>query len=125
MGSSPAARTFFFLCISVWVESRYPLRGYARLVGAPNYAPSLRSVAGLLLALALQSRYEDTAPLPYRPETAPATKVWARDIARGGRSARVQLQIYGGEAGCPRRRRARVARDFGWVPASERKPLAG
>ena len=28
---------------------------YARLVGAPNSAPSLRSVAGLLLALALQS----------------------------------------------------------------------
>src|SRR6266404_5917162 len=33
---------------------------YARLVGAPNCAPSLRSVAGLLLALALQSAYEDT-----------------------------------------------------------------
>src|ERR1700682_484856 len=28
---------------------------YARLVGAPNYAPSICSVAGLLLALALQS----------------------------------------------------------------------
>ena len=35
---------------------------YARLVGAPNCAPSLCSVAGLLLALALQSAYED--PLP-------------------------------------------------------------
>jgi hypothetical protein len=35
------------------------LRGYTRLVGAPNYAPSLRSVAGLLLALVLGSRYED------------------------------------------------------------------
>jgi len=32
------------------------------LVGAPNNAPSLRSVAGLLLALALQSAYEDTLP---------------------------------------------------------------
>ena len=37
-----------------------PLRRYARLVGAPNCAPSLRSVAGLLLALALRSAYEDT-----------------------------------------------------------------
>src|SRR5450759_5138587 len=41
-----------------------PLRGYARLVGAPNCAPSLRSVAGLLLALALESRYEDPLRLP-------------------------------------------------------------
>ena len=36
--------------------------GYARLVGAPNYAPSLCSVAGLLLALALQSACEDPSP---------------------------------------------------------------
>jgi hypothetical protein len=36
----------------------------ARLVGAPNYAPSLRSVAGLLLALALQSASEDPSLLP-------------------------------------------------------------
>src|SRR5450756_1502585 len=43
-----------------------PLRGYARLVGAPNCAPSLRSVAGLLLALALESRYEDPLRLPSR-----------------------------------------------------------
>ena len=56
--------------ISVWVESRCPLRRYARLVGAPNDAPSLRSVAGLLLALALQSAYEDTSPLPTRFVTA-------------------------------------------------------
>ena len=33
------------------------------MVGAPNYAPSLCSVAGLLLALALESAYEDTLPL--------------------------------------------------------------
>jgi len=32
------------------------------LVGAPNSAPSLCSVAGLLLALALQSGYEDPSP---------------------------------------------------------------
>ncbi len=45
------------------VGTGYPLRGYARLVGAPNCAPSLCSVAGLLLALALESRYEDTPRL--------------------------------------------------------------
>ena len=50
-----------------------PFGGYTRLVGAPNYAPSLRSVAGLLLALVLESRYEDTPPsLPRRLVTAPA-----------------------------------------------------
>jgi hypothetical protein len=43
-------------------SGEYPLRRYARLVGAPNCAPSLCSVAGLLLALALQSAYEDTLP---------------------------------------------------------------
>jgi hypothetical protein len=36
--------------------------GYARLVGAPNCASSLRSVAGLLLALALQSRLRAPPP---------------------------------------------------------------
>jgi hypothetical protein len=36
------------------------------LVGAPNYAPSLRSVAGLLLALVLKSRYGDPLRLPYK-----------------------------------------------------------
>ena len=39
-----------------------PFGGYARLVGAPNYAPSLRSVAGLLLALALESRLREPPP---------------------------------------------------------------
>src|SRR5712671_2183023 len=43
-----------------------PLRRYARLVGAPNCAPSLCSVAGLLLALALESGYEDPPPLLHR-----------------------------------------------------------
>ena len=33
------------------------------LATLPRYAPSLRSVAGLLLALALESAYEDTLPL--------------------------------------------------------------
>ena len=53
-----------------WVEAGYPLRRYARLVGAPNYSPSLRSVAGLLLALALESAYEDTLRLLYRSSSA-------------------------------------------------------
>jgi len=35
---------------------------YARLVGAPHCAPSLRSVAGLLLALALQSGLRGPPP---------------------------------------------------------------
>src|SRR5580765_3539335 len=39
-----------------------PFGGYARLVGAPNCAPSLCSVAGLLLALALQSRLREPSP---------------------------------------------------------------
>src|SRR6266849_9766979 len=41
---------------------KIPFGGYARLVGAPNCAPSLRSVAGLLLALALQSRLREPSP---------------------------------------------------------------
>src|SRR5437016_13706252 len=40
----------------------------------PNYAPSLCSVAGLLLALALQSRYEDATPLLRRIVTAAALR---------------------------------------------------
>jgi len=36
--------------------------GYAHLVGAPNCAPSLCSVAGLLLALALKSRLRAPPP---------------------------------------------------------------
>ena len=39
-----------------------PFGGYARLVGALHYAPSLRSVAGLLLALALESRLREPPP---------------------------------------------------------------
>ncbi|HMG00315.1 MAG TPA: hypothetical protein VK560_03640, partial [Gemmatimonadaceae bacterium] len=51
------------LSTSRGVGEGYPLRRYARLVGAPNCAPSLCSVAGLLLALALKSRFEDTLTL--------------------------------------------------------------
>src|SRR5450759_2330853 len=79
-----ALLAFAFPSISVWVEARYPLRGYARLVGAPNGAPSLRSVAGLLHMLALESRYEDTAPLPHRSVT---TRAWTARL--GVRLARV------------------------------------
>ena len=45
---------------------RGPLRRYARLVGAPSCAPSLCSVAGLLLALALESDYVDPHPPPHQ-----------------------------------------------------------
>src|SRR5713101_6251800 len=41
---------------------KIPFGGYARLVGAPNCAPSLCSVTGLLLALALQSRLREPSP---------------------------------------------------------------
>src|SRR6266481_8649027 len=51
-----------------------PLRRYARLVGAPNGAPSLRSVAGLLLALALQSACEDTLASLHSVVTARGSK---------------------------------------------------
>ena len=85
-----------------------------RAPGAPNCAPSLRSVAGLLLTLALESRCEDPLPTSHgvpdsqrsRPRLAwgllhppsharvarraplgiPATKC-ASDLARAGRSA--------------------------------------
>jgi len=59
------------------------------LVGAPNCAPSLRSVAGLLLALALESRYEDTAPLLGEIVTARAP---TRDARLTGRT---DLDAYG------------------------------
>ena len=64
------------------------LRRYARLVGAPNSAPSLRSVAGLLLALALESAYEDTLASRYSVVTAAArsaARVWrCPPVSRGG-----------------------------------------
>ena len=82
-----------FRCISAWVESGCPLRTLpadagtrARLVGAPNNARSLRSLAGLLLALALESAYEDTLPLLNRSVTALA----ARRSVRTADSARLE-----------------------------------
>src|SRR3954466_2528075 len=60
-------------------RARYPLRRYARLVGAANYARSLCSLARLLHALTLQSAYEDTSPLPHSSVTARARS------ARGGK----------------------------------------
>ena len=53
-----------------------PFGGYARLVGAPHYAPSLRSVAGLLLALALESRLREPPPPSFLAHR------WARDRCR-------------------------------------------
>jgi len=49
----------------------YPLRPHTRSGGAPHYAPSLRSVAGLL-GRSLDAAYEDTPPsFPTRFVTAP------------------------------------------------------
>ena len=67
----------------------YPLRRYARLVGAPNYAPSLRSVAGLLHALALQSACEDTRTLL---PTDVGTRATAR--ARSTRQLRITPSLH-------------------------------
>jgi hypothetical protein len=50
------------------------LRRYARLVGAPNSAPSLCSVAGLLHALTLQSAYEGTLASRCESVTARASR---------------------------------------------------
>jgi hypothetical protein len=65
-----ACRFFFFFAVlgcGFWFcragqSEGILLRRYARLVGAPNCAPSLRSVAGLLLVLALESGYENPPP---------------------------------------------------------------
>jgi len=70
-----------------------PLRRYARLVGAPNCAPSLRSVAGLLLALALESAYEDTLASLDGSLTARAAQSRARKLSASN----------GGRLGPPRR----------------------
>ena len=90
------------------VGEGYPLRRYARLVGAPNYAPSLRSVAGLLLALALESACEDTLTSLHSIATALASDGAhceslnrRRSCARGHYSRQVVL--------LPRRRAARSA----------------
>jgi len=70
--SQCARRTTLRLTSLHGVGGGGPLRRYARLVGAPNYAPSLRSVAGLLLALALESACEDTLTSLHRSVTARA-----------------------------------------------------
>src|SRR5436189_6479693 len=77
-----------FEWISVGVEARCPLRRYARLVGAPNYAPSLRSVAGLLHALTLQSAFGDTPPLLHRFVTAPRPRLLRASGACNRRAVR-------------------------------------
>src|SRR5258706_2587865 len=69
---------------------------YARLVGAPNCAPSLRSVAGLLLALALQGGYEDALTL------LPTKFVTARGVGAAHRFARVTYQSGRARSPSPR-----------------------
>ena len=66
----------------------------ARLVGAPNCAPSLCSVAGLLLALALQSGYEDTLRLPTKSSVRASARVAP---PRSGPSAARHRRVFRGE----------------------------
>ncbi|HEX9084829.1 MAG TPA: hypothetical protein VF836_08835, partial [Gemmatimonadaceae bacterium] len=73
-----------------------PLRRYARLVGAPNSAPSLRSVAGLLLALALESGYEDTLP-PSRSSIGTAPGGGGGRFAGGGHCSQPFVRAGGSE----------------------------
>jgi hypothetical protein len=126
--SSTELRSFSWFWIFAPVRRRGPLRGYTRLVGAPNYAPSLCSVAGLLLALVLKSRYEDPSDSPsvYRssagtcattlgpgvktPRTSCSTKrataaAFSRNL-RTHRDAAATGSLLGGRCGCPRRRRS-------------------
>jgi hypothetical protein len=72
---------------------------YARLVGAPNYAPSLRSVAGLLLALALQSGLR--GPHPTSLENPNARRILFAP-PRSGPSAARHRRVFTGES-CGRR----------------------
>jgi len=84
--------------------------GYARLVGAPNCAPSLRSVAGLLLALALQSRLR--APPPTSLEMLNARRILLAPPRSGPSAARHRRVCTGerfgrrGIRGCRARPRA-------------------
>ena len=99
--SSSSLLLFSSLGPSRGVGEGCPLRRYARFVGAPNSAPSLRSVAGLLLALALGSAYEDTPRLPSsRPVT--AHRLWSVRVRR-------RRQLYTGMPSCARRAGARRA----------------
>src|SRR5207248_7241210 len=61
------------------------LRRYARLVGAPNCAPSLCSVAGLLHALALKAARRTPARLPSRNRM---RRAFAMAPSRSSRDAR-------------------------------------
>ena len=117
--------------------------GYARLVGAPNCAPSLRSVAGLLLALALQSRLR--APPPTSLEMLNARRILLapprsgpsaarhRRVCTGNGSADAgfaaaaqdrepRLQISTGRrGGCPRRGTRSKSPPFGRASAPQRR----
>src|SRR5450759_4004048 len=112
--SQCARRTTLRLTSLHGVGGGGPLRRYARLVGAPNYAPSLRSVAGLLLALALQSACEDTLTSLHRFVTAGALCAagWALRPPPGGTgqpsfARRAPAQCGRESAGSCSRRRAR------------------
>src|SRR6266478_7155790 len=93
---------------------------YARLVGAPNCAPSLRSVAGLLLALALESACEDTLTSLYRSVTA----ALLRAAGVGGSVRSLSAVRPRGEHGNAELRSARSRAEVRRRPGDERESRA-
>ena len=85
---------------------------YARLVGAPNCAPSLRSLAGLLLALALQSGLRGPPPpsLPVQRRTSHHRRASIRTSDAYGGIARESAPSVAGIVVCSRVTRSRAQR---------------
>src|SRR6266436_6205270 len=82
----------------------YPLRPHTRSGGAPNYAPSLRSVAGLL-GRSLDAAYEDTLASLRRLRAQPRVR---GGLSRPGQSARSAARASARAVG-PRVLGARIA----------------
>jgi hypothetical protein len=75
--------------LCTWVGEGALFGPHTRLVGAPNYAPSLRSVAGLLLALVCSG--PTRTPSPPRTESqlrAPSTCAFLDQLGNCGDGAR-------------------------------------
>ncbi len=85
---------------------------YARLVGAPNCAPSLRSLAGLLLALALQSGLRGPPPpsLPVQRRTSHHRRASISTSDAYGGIARESAPSVAGIIVCSRVTRSRAQR---------------
>jgi hypothetical protein len=95
------------ISISACGRRGYPLRPHTRSGGAPHYAPSLRSVAGLL-GRSLDAAYEDTLASLHRSVTARDCKARRVAILNPGDNARnnyplgVDLHPADGRRGAPR-----------------------